>query len=91
MTTSTAGAADTLAIMEDVRRVPDPLETEEFVVVVPEVSPGPGVSLTAGSVDVLRILPSLLQAGGQDRLPDGLHLLPALSPLRHRVLCSQAL
>ena len=88
-TASITGTADTLAIIEEVRRVPEPLETEKFVVVVPEVSPGPGVSLTAGSVDVLGVLSSLLQTGGQEPLPHLLHLLPALALLGHRVLAGQ--
>ena len=85
-TAGVVGAADTLAVVEDVCWVPGSLQSQQFLVILlAEVPAVPVRVLTAGSVDVLTVLPALPQTGDQQVLSDGLHLLPAPAPLPQAV------
>ena len=65
--------AHTLTVVEDVVRVPEPLQLEQLGVVVPEVSPGPVPPLAARRVHVLGVRAPRPQAPLQHLLPQCLH------------------
>ena len=72
--------SDTLTILEYIFWVPQFLDVQQFVIIVPKVPPAPVLILAAGGVHILRVMAIKLQTFCEYFLPQTLNTCPTPCP-----------